>query len=196
MKELEQVFVFGQWEIKFYDAKNKPVADQLTTYNRAYKSGEGDYFTNQIGIEIFEKGKLQSSCLIAAYGGGTGITETTTLINHERIVICCGNTVFKLTVPHLNLLWQTFCDPATCFGIYYFEQDYIVHGEFEISRLDKAGKIVWQRGGMDIWTTLDVTDNFAVYDNYIVATDWGNNRHKFDGDGKLLESVKVKPVNE
>lgn len=188
MKELEQVFVFGQWEIKFYEAKDKPVADQLATYSRVYKSGEGDSFTNQIGIEIFEKGKLQSSCLIAADGGGTGITATTTLINHAGIVICCGNTIFKLTLPDLNLVWQTVCDEATCFGIYYFKQDYIVHGELEISRLDKAGKIVWQRGGMDIWTTLDGTDDFAVYDNYIVATDWGYSRYKFDADGKLLES--------
>lgn len=36
MKNLVQEFVFGQWVIKFYEAKDRPVADQLATYKRAY----------------------------------------------------------------------------------------------------------------------------------------------------------------
>ncbi len=196
MKDLVQEFVFGEWVIKFYEAKDRPVTAQLATYNRAYKSGEGDYFTNQIGIEVFEKGRLSSSCLIAADGGGTGITETTALINHEGMVVCCGNTVFKLTLPDLNLVWQTVCDGATCFGIYYFQQGYVVHGELEISRLDKAGNLLWQRGGMDIWTTLKGADDFAVYEHHIVATDWGYNKYKFDADGNLLEADNLGPVSE
>lgn len=195
MKELEQVFIFEQWEIKFYKVQNRHISD-LPDYSRTFVSGDPNYLMNTVGIEVVEAGQMQSACFIASDGGGTGIGSTTTLINQDGLVICCGNTVFKLTIPDLNLVWQTVCDMATCFGIYYFEQDYIVHGESEISRLDIAGTIVWQRGGMDIWTTLDGIDDFIVYDHYIVATDWAYNRYKFDGKGNLLEFIKVKPVDE
>lgn len=196
MKALVKILALEKWVIKFYEETDSLAADQLATYGRIYKSGDQDYLTNQIGIEVFEAGELKSACIIAADGGKTGITETTRLINHEEIVICCGNTVFKLTIPDLNLVWQTVCDMATCFGIYYFQQDYIVHGELEISRLDQAGKIVWQKGGTDIWTTPGGADSFKVYDHYIVATDWGYNKYKFDAQGNLVELDTTRPVNE
>ena len=43
-------------------------------------------------------------------------------------------------------MWRTQADQATCFEIYKYEDSYIIHGEFEISRLDKDGKIIWQQG--------------------------------------------------
>jgi hypothetical protein len=96
-----------------------------------------------------------------------------------------------LTIPDLNLEWKTVADVATCFGIYYLDKDYVVHGELEITRLDKDGKIIWQKGGRDIWLTLEGIDDFVVYDNYILATDWDYNRYKFDFDGNLLEEFNV-----
>ena len=188
MKDLVQVFEFGQWEIKFYQARDRHVID-LPAYSQAFISGDPDAQMNKFGIELFEAGRLKSACSIAADGGGTGIGPATTLINLDGLVICCGNTVFKLSLPGLDLVWQTVCDTATCFEIYNFQQDYIVHGELEISRLDKNGNIIWQRGGKDIFTTLEGINDFAVYDNYIVATDWRYNQYEFDGEGNLLEPV-------
>ena len=101
-----------------------------------------------------------------------------------------------MTIPDLDLEWKTISDTATCFGIHYLDKDYVVHGELEITRLDKDGKIVWQKSGRDIWTTAEAFDDFAVYDNYILATDWGYNRYKFDFDGNLLEEYKVEPHKE
>jgi hypothetical protein len=118
------------------------------------------------------------------------------MISYGGLVICCSNTVFKLTIPDLNLEWKTVADSATCFGIHFLDKDYIVHGELDITRLDKDGKIVWQNGGRDIWITAEGIDDFAVYDDYILATDWGYNRYKFDFDGKLLEEYKVEPRKE
>ena len=46
----------------------------------------------------------------------------------------------------------------TCFGIHFLDEDYVIHGELEITRLDKDGKIVWQYIGRDIWTTPEGTD--------------------------------------
>lgn len=84
------------------------------------------------------------------------------------------------------MLWKTKADQATCFEIFKHKDDYIVHGELEISRLDKNGNIVWQQGGRDIFTTLDGKDDFAITDEYILATDWANRKYKFDFDGKII----------
>jgi hypothetical protein len=167
--------------------------DNIKSYSTTFISGDKNTLTTQIGIEVFVDDKLISSCLIGSEGGASGISGNMSLISYGGLVICCSNTVFKLTLPDLNLEWKTISDLATCFGIYYLEKDYIVHGELEITRLDKDGKIVWQNGGRDIWTTIEGIDDFAVYDDYILTTDWDYNRYKFDFNGKLLEEYKIDP---
>jgi hypothetical protein len=195
MKELKQVLVLERYIIKFYDETDYTFGslDNIKNYDKRFFSGDSKSLTSQIGIELFEDEKLISNCLIGSEGGVTGINESSTLISYDGVVICCANTIFKLTIPDLNLEWKTISDTASCFGIYYLDEDYIVHGELEISRLDKNGKIIWRQSGQDIWTTAEGIDDFTVYDNYILATDWEYNRHKFDFDGTLLMKYKVEP---
>ena len=97
-----------------------------------------------------------------------------------------------MKIPDLSLEWKTVADSASCFGIYYLDQDYVVQGELEITRLDKTGKIIWKYSGEDIWTNENGIDDFAVYDDYILATDWAYNRHKLDFDGKVLDIYNIK----
>lgn len=198
MKEPIEVLVLERQVIKFFDEADYRFdsMDNIKTYNKIFVSGNKAVLTSQIGIEVFEDDILKSSCLIGSEGGGTGINGNTTLISYGGIVICCSNTVFKLTIPDLDLEWKTIADLMTCWGIHYLDKDYVVHGELEISRLDKDGKIVWQKGGRDIWTTAEGIDDFAVYDDYILATDWDYNRYKFDFNGKLLEEFNVEPQKE
>ena len=94
--------------------------------------------------------------------------------------------------------WKTVADSASCFGIYYLDQDYVVHGELEITRLDKNGEIIWKYSGGDIWTTESGIDDFAVYDDYILATDWEYYRYKLDFDGKVIgtSNIKTRGKNE
>lgn len=56
-----------------------------------------------------------------------------------------------------------------------------------------GGLVIWQKGGRDIWTTAEGIDDFVVYDNYILATDWDYHRYKFDFDGNILDEYKVEP---
>ena len=195
MKEPIEVLVLERQVIKFYDEADYKLdsTDNIKKYSKTFISGDKNILTSQIGIELFEDNNLKSSCLIGSEGGGTGITGNTIMISYGGLVICCSNTVFKLTIPTLNLEWKTVADSATCFGIHFLDKDYVVHGELDITRLDKDGKIVWQKGGRDIWTTAEGIDDFAVYDDYILATDRDYNRYKFDFDGKLLEEYKVEP---
>lgn len=197
IKEPIEVLVLEKHVIKFYDESDYSFdsSDNLFIYNNIYLNGDKDILTSIIGIKLFEENDLVSSCLIGSEGGGTGIHQNSTLISYGGFVICCANTIFKLAIPDLGLEWKTKADMATCFEIYHLDKDYVVHGEMEITRLDKNGQIVWQQGGRDIWTTAEGIDDFAVYDNYILATDWDYNRYKFDFDGKLLEDYKIEPKN-
>jgi hypothetical protein len=195
MKKPIEIFVLEKQVIKFYNETDHGFdsADNINTYDKTFVSGDKNALTCQIGIEVFEGDEIKSSCLIGSEGGGTGIIGNTTLISYGGLVICCANTVFKLTIPDLNLEWKTISDSATCFGIHYLDEDYIVHGELEITRLDKDGKIVWQKSGRDIWTTAEGVNDFEVYDNHILATDWDYNRYTFDFDGNLINEYKVEP---
>ena len=195
MKEPIEVLVLEKQIIKFYNETDYSFgsSDNIKNYDKIFISGDNNILTSQIGIELFEDEKLKSSCLIGSEGGGTGITENSILISYGGLVICCSNTIFKLTIPDLNLEWKTISDESTCFGIHYLDKDYVVHGELEITKLDKEGQIIWQKSGRDIWTTAEGIDDFAVYENYILATDWDYFRYKFDFDGNLLEEYKVVP---
>jgi hypothetical protein len=195
MKEPIEVLVLERHIIKFYDEADYSFgsSDNIKKYDQIFISGYNTILTSQIGIELFEDEKLKSSCLIGSEGGGTGITENSILISYGGLVICCSNTIFKLTIPDLNLEWKTISDNSTCFGIHCLDSNYVVHGELEITKLDKEGRIIWQKSGRDIWTTAEGIDDFAVYENYILATDWDYYRYKFDFDGNLLEEYKVEP---
>jgi outer membrane protein assembly factor BamB len=129
---------------------------------------------------------LIKSAVIASNGGGTGIHDTSIIIEKDRLLVCCSDSVFCLSIPDLTLLWRTQADQVTCLEIYKYEDSYIIHGELEISRIDKNGKILWQQIGADIFTTLEGKDTFVITYNYIIATDWENRKYKFDFNGQSI----------
>jgi len=91
-----------------------------------------------------------------------------------------------LTLPELNLLWQTKVDNATCFQVFKLDNDYLTHGELEISRVDNEGKIKWQFGGADIFVTIEGQDEFEFNSDHIMLTDFCKTKYKIDFNGKLL----------
>jgi hypothetical protein len=187
-----------KYRIEIYDdqAFTAGSSDNTNVYDYVYFEKSEYIFPSIYGIKIFQNDTLIKSAGIGSIGGGTAIHDTSTIIENARLLVCCSDTIFCLSIPDLTLLWRTQADQATCFEIYKYQDSYIVHGELEISRLDKDGKILWQQGGQDIWTTVEGIDDFAVYDDYILATDWQYNRYKFDFHGKLIEEYKVEPQNE
>ena len=64
--------------------------------------------------------------------------------DNNSIIICCGNALFSLSLPELKLNWKKEIDSSTAFEIFKMNEDYIIHGELEISRIDKYGNILWQ----------------------------------------------------
>jgi hypothetical protein len=175
----------GQYQIDIYrdETFTKGSIDNLHKYDIEHFD-ESDYvFPTTFGIKVFEDNKLFKSAIIGSIGGGTGIHKTSVIYEGTRVLICCSDSIFCVSIPELTLLWRTQADQATCFEIYEYQDSYIVHGELEISRLDKNGKIIWQQSGADIFTTIDGRQDFELTDKYIIATDFENRVYKFDYDG-------------
>ena len=164
----------------------------LEKYDRVYTDGSEYKFSSCVNIKFISDAMPINIC-IAASDGATGLHEQSYILEDDRILICCSSSIFCVALPSLNLLWRTKADWATCFGLYKQRDVYIIHGEMEISRINQNGKLLWQKGGCDIFTTLEGNSNdFYITDNYIFATDWEHNTYTFDFDGNEL-SFKPAP---
>ena len=161
-------------------------AESIENYQKVYFE-ESDYILPSIfGIKVFENENLISSAILGVGGGATTIHDNSYIISKNKLHICCGNFVFCLSIPELEIVWKTQTDEITCFEIFKVENEFIVHGEMEISKLDENGNIIWQRGGRDIFVTIEGVDDFLIKDNIILAKDFENNLYKFDLNGNQI----------
>ncbi|NQU53914.1 MAG: hypothetical protein HQ522_15400 [Bacteroidetes bacterium] len=134
-----------------------------------------------------ESGIELNSSIIGAEGGATVLHKTSQIIEKNRILICCGDSVFCLDLPKLNLNWKTKVDEITAFEMFKINDGFIIHGEIEISRIDNHGNIVWQNAGADIFVTPEGKDGFEIKDHFIKVKDWENRIYKWDFNGKEIE---------
>ena len=143
--------------------------------------------SSYIQVRICKDKEILKTVLLGSDGGGTVVHETSFIIEQDRVVMCCYDSIFCLSIADLKLLWKTQADSVTCFEIYKYKDSYIIHGELEISRLGRDGTILWQQSGADIFTTLEGgKDDLLITENYILATDWDNRKYKFDFDGNVI----------
>jgi hypothetical protein len=149
-----------------------------------YCSGESNLYTSKHGIIIKNDAKILSSAIILADGASTIIHKNSYYIEENSIIICCGNTLFSLKLFELKLNWKIKIDDATAFGIYKMNNDFIIHGELEITRINKNGEIIWQKSGSDIFVTIDGKSDFKIINNKIHIESWDGRKYKFDYDGK------------
>ena len=171
-------------------------ADNINKYDFEYLEAENKYNSTFIGVKIYENQKLVKSTIIGFEGGNSGISENSKVIEENRILICCADKIFCLSFPELNLLWKTKTDEISCFEIFKRDDFYIIHGEMEISKLNENGKILWQKGGADIFTTISGENVFELNENHIIATDWENRTYKFDYEGNEFTDMKQFPWNK
>ncbi|HEY9004469.1 MAG TPA: hypothetical protein VIM89_24135 [Mucilaginibacter sp.] len=175
-------------ELSVYPFKEYTAVDSEEKYDRLYLE-EGEYsFMTMVAIKVSLAGEPLKGALIGATGGGAGVLENSFVTEPDRIVICCSDSVFSLSIPDLSLIWKTKADWATCFEIFKYQSDYIVHGEMDITRLGRDGQIIWQQSGADIFVCLDPNEaGFILTDQYILATDFENRKYKFDYKGNIID---------
>lgn len=113
------------------------------------------------------------------------------MISEDNLYICVSNQIFSLSLITFQLNWYKEVDFATAFGIYKLNEDFIIHGELYITRINKKGEIVWQHSGSDIFVSQNPknfpTDNFYIKDNMIFAESWDEGKYCIAYDGKMTE---------
>ena len=187
--------IIVKYKIEIYSDETFEIdyTENLNKYDFQYFEDENKYNSTFVGVKIYENGELKRSTIIGSEGGNTGINENSKIIEQNRILICCADKIFCLSFPELNLVWKTKSDEMSCFEIFKKEDYYIVHGELEITKLNDNGKILWQKSGADIFTTVNGKNDFELTDKYIIATDWENRIYKFDYDGNDFTDMKQFP---
>jgi hypothetical protein len=170
---------------------NPDSADNSVSYNRFYAEQPyaADNYPTRHGIFLLKDGEIESAVCVSASGGPTGIHPRCSILDGDSFLICCADSIFCLTFPDLHLNWITIADQATCFGIYRYENGYIIHGELEITRLDQAGSIIWQFSGSDIFITPTGRDAFTLTGDVIKAASWDGITFTLDAQtGKSIDS--------
>ncbi len=182
----------GKYKVEIFTDETYEIgsANNINNYDFEYLEPENKYNSTFVGLKIYENEELNKSILIGSEGGNTGINENSKIIEENRILICCADKIFCLSFPELILLWKTKADEMTCFEIFKRDDYYIVHGELEITKLNENGKILWQKSGADIFTTINGKNDFEITEKYIIATDWENRIYKFDYDGNDYTDMK------
>lgn len=180
------VFEIGKYKIEIVDESdyNPNSKDNVSNYKKGHLAESNYILPTKFGIRTMENGIELNSVIIGAEGGASGLHETSQIVEDNQMLICCGDSVFCLNVPVLNLNWKTKTDEFTSFEIFKIDNGYIIHGELEITHIDNNGEIVWKNGGADIFVTPDGKDDFEIKEDYIKATDWGKRIYKWDYKGK------------
>jgi outer membrane protein assembly factor BamB len=159
-------------------------ADNTFQYDAEYLEDSGNRPSSIFGIKLLHQGKCIKSAIISSEGGETGIHNTALVIKDDRLVLCCADKVFCLSIPDLSLLWKTKADDFTCFEIFSYQDSYIIHGEINISRINHDGTILWQYSGEDIFMNMDDAIECELRADYIMATDFSNKVYRIGYDGK------------
>lgn len=161
--------------------------DNDFNYSTCIFGDEANEFpTSKHGIKIYKNEQLINSCIIVGSGGSTTIHKNSSILDKDQLLVCCCDTIFCLRVPNLELKWKRKVDQATCFQIFKLQNDYLVHGECLISKIDFYGNIIWEFGGTDIFVFLDNEEVIKIEDDCILLTDFSNTKYKIDFDGMLI----------
>ena len=165
-------------------------------YHPTYKSGSADNLfkfdfeyleksaSTIFGVKILDNNVCLKSAVISSQGGETGVHNSALVLEEDRLILCCGDKIFCLSIPDLTLLWKIKADDFTCFQIFTYNDSYIVHGEINISRINYSGTILWQYSGEDIFMNMDDEIECELQADYIIASDFNNKVYKIGYDGK------------
>lgn len=163
--------------IDFYDLE---YFDEPTNTDRVYP-------TSKIGVRITRGTEKLASAIICEFGVHTTIHDKTFVFTNDSILICCSDKIYSLSLPGLQLNWKKRFDPATCFAIHNFKGDFIIHGELQITRIDKDGNERWNFGARDIFVTPDGKNAFEIQSDKIKLVDWEGYEYLLNEDGQEIQ---------
>lgn len=175
--------------------------DNSYKYDNVISDGGTSDCSSKYGILIKDStGKITRNCLLIGTSGcGQSLCKESCLISEDNLYICVSNKVFSLSLKVFQLNWYKEVDFATAFGIYKLNDDFIIHGELYITRINKNGEIIWQHSSSDIFVSPNPknfpTDNFYIKENMIFAKSWDERKYCISYDGKMTKSDVMQTEN-
>lgn len=189
---------YKEYEIELLDDRDYSTqsVDNTRNYQFEYSKGaeieERIYPNSKHGIRVIEKSNKKeiASAIICENGGATTIHPKCSIVENDKIWICAGDKIYCLNIPTLEIDWYGRFDYATNFSIYHFHDDFVIHGELEIFRINRKGEVVWRFGGRDIFVTRKGEDNFRIQGNEIMIKDWDGYVYNIDENGKEIKRTQ------
>ncbi|WP_286752584.1 MULTISPECIES: hypothetical protein [Sphingobacterium] len=163
-------------------------ADNLRRYKQVYVDDSRDRYSNVSNIAILvNHGQDEvASAILCDTGVFTGLSESSFIIEESVLYICAGNKLYYLNIPDLTLKWTGQVDHITNFSVQKLEDDLLVHGELEITRITKLGEIKWRFGGHDIWVNNNGHQEVTVLPKSIQLVDFQSIFYAIGFDGNTI----------
>jgi len=162
--------------------------DNIHNYDKRFVIGKDSNNCTKYGIRIKNSKdvKIRNCLLFCGTGAGTSVRKETYIIDEETIFICISNVVVSMSLVELEINWFKEVDFATAFGIYKMNEDFIIHGELYITRINKKGEIIWQESGSDIFVLPNFPfENFYIKDNTIFVQSWDERNYRISYNGEI-----------
>jgi hypothetical protein len=155
--------------------------DNIQSYKHRFFE-ETEYMSIYCGILLSSPEGVINSCILGRSGHGS-ISEGSCLIKNDHLFFCFTDSLYSLSLPQLQIVWQTKADDVACFTVHDVVNDLITYGELQVCRININGEIIWAFSGADIFIHPHA---FAIRDNRIFLTDFYGDRYILDFDGKLV----------
>lgn len=151
--------------------------DNVRPYDREFCFVEQYRPSSKHGLKCREPDGTEHSCILLADGGASGVHEHSAVVINGCCFLAVGDMICSLSLPTLDLKWATKVDWATCFGVYYSPQHdcLLSHGEAAIARVSLDSEIVWEAGGMDIFS-----EGLRVIGDHVEAIDFYHQVYRID----------------
>lgn len=140
----------------------------------------------RIEVKTFENQREMASCIVSSELFSVS-NEDSFLIDENRLLLCCGNLLYCLSLPKLEIIWKTITDDVVNFKIYKLEDGYLTHGEICITKIDFQGNKVWEFSGADIWVSVDKGEKEVILEKeHILLRDFNGGKYIIDYNGKRI----------
>ncbi|QNR24535.1 hypothetical protein [Croceimicrobium hydrocarbonivorans] len=142
-----------------------------------------------------EDGNSKHICIVTGIIGSTHLQKSsvdekghTVKIDYDNLVLSLGQHFISIDLNQLKLNWKLEPDLAEVFEFYDLDNDYLLRGELEIHRIDKAGNVKWSFSGADIWVNLEGRPEVEITENSIKLIDFKSDEYEIDFEGKELNT--------
>ncbi|WP_051313469.1 hypothetical protein [Sporocytophaga myxococcoides] len=183
---------YNGYTIKIVDDSSYTLksVDNKSSYDFEYFEGmaikDRVHPSSKHGVRVYKDGKELTSAIISEIGGATTIHHNSAVVKGNSLVICCSDMIYSLSIPELRINWRKRLDLSTCFGVYHFMDDLVVHGELQITRIDKEGNEKWSFGARDIFVTQDGRVSIELRGDKIKLIDWNGDMYVLNEYGQEI----------